>query len=162
VVRCWRKKRWRTPVIFTHLIGDREKTWHQRFRLAGAKGRIQRFPLSSMNVPFGPPQASIKQNCAELATGDRFDPQVAGVEDMENSLGVGDPQAVFLSRAPPVRTPIGQERMFGVSTIDVPRVVLSNVRCCRTWSGHGSRPLLPQCPPKATYALQNPTFPYTD
>jgi hypothetical protein len=69
-----KEERWRTPVVFTHLIGDGEKTWHQRFRLAGAKGRGQRPPLSSVNIPFGPPQASIKQNRDKFATNDRFEP----------------------------------------------------------------------------------------
>jgi len=30
---------------------------------------------------------------------------------MENSLGVGDPQTVFLFRVSPVKTPIGEEWM---------------------------------------------------
>jgi hypothetical protein len=32
---------------------------------------------------------------------------------MENSLGVCNPQTVFLSRVSSVKTPIGEERMFG-------------------------------------------------
>ena len=61
-------------MVFTHLVGDQEKTWHQRFRFAEAKGRGQRFPLSSVNLPFGPHQAPIKHNRTQLAIGDGFDP----------------------------------------------------------------------------------------
>jgi hypothetical protein len=61
---------------------------------------------------------------------------------MEDSLGVGNPQTIFLSRASPVRTPIGEEQMFGFLRIDIPQEVLSNVRCYRKWSDNGSRPLL--------------------
>jgi hypothetical protein len=145
-------------VVFTHLIGDREKAWHQRLRFAEAKGRGQRFPLSSVNVPIGPRHASIKQNRGELTNGGRFDPQVSGVENMGDSFGVGDPQTILLSRASPVRTPIGEERMFGCSRIDVPREALSNVRYCRTWSGNRSRPLLLQPSTTTADGLQHPTF----
>jgi hypothetical protein len=81
---------------------------------------------------------------------------------MKNSLGVSDPQTVFLSKVSPVRTQIGEEPMFGCLAIDAPQEVLSNARCCRTWSGNCSRPLLLQRPSKPTYVLQHPTFTCTD
>ena len=69
-----KRRRWRMLVVFTHLTGDREKTWHQRLRFTQAKGRGQRFPLSSVNVSFGPHQAPIKQDHTHLANGGGFDP----------------------------------------------------------------------------------------
>jgi hypothetical protein len=69
---------------------------------------------------------------------------------MENSLGVGNPQTVFLSKASSVRTPIGKGRMFGCLRIDVPQEVLSNVRRYRKRSDNGSRPLLLQRPSNTT------------
>jgi hypothetical protein len=99
-------------VVFTHLIGDGEKTWHQCFRFAGAKGRGHRFLLSSVDITLGPPQASIKHNRKELAKDDSFDPSVSGVEDMGDGLRVGDPQAVLLSKASRVGTPVGREQVF--------------------------------------------------
>ena len=97
------------PVFFTHLPGDREKTWHPCLRFAQAKGRGQRFPLSSVNVSVGPHQAPIKQDHAHLASEGGFDPEVTGVEDMGYSLGVCDPQTVSLFRVSSVKALIGEE-----------------------------------------------------
>ena len=105
----------------THLVSDGEKTWHQRFRFAEAKCRGHRFPLSSVNVPLGPPNAPIEHGGGELATGGGFHPLITGVEDMEDSLGVCGPQTVFLFEVLPVRTPIWGERMFGLLRITYPK-----------------------------------------
>ena len=104
----------------THLIGDQKKTWDQRFRFAQAKGRGHRFPLSSVSFPFGPSQALVTQSGGELVTGDSFNPQVAGVENVGNSLGIGGPQTVFLFRASPVKTPIGEGWKFDFQEFTYP------------------------------------------
>ena len=72
---------------------------------------------------------------------------------MENSLGVGDPQTVFLSGVSSVKTPIGEEWIFGFLRIHAPQKALSNVRYCRTWSDNGSRALLLQHPAKTADVL---------
>lgn len=134
---------------FTHLIGDQEETWHQRFRFAQAEGRGQDFPLSFVNVPICPYQTPIEQNCVNLAVGGGLYPCVNGVEDVEDSLGVGDPQSVFLSRVSPIKTTRGGIDFW----FHVPREVLSNVRCYRMWSDNGSRVLLLQRPVKTAGVL---------
>ena len=88
----------------SHLIGNQEKTWHQRFRLAQTEGWGQRFPLSFVNVPFSPHQTLAKQNRIHLAVGGRFYPEVPTVQDVGDSLGVGNPQTIFLFIASPVKT----------------------------------------------------------
>ena len=143
----------------THLVGDREKTWHQRFRFTEAKCRGHRFPLSSVDVPLGPCYTPVEHGGGELATGGGFHPSITGVEDMEDSLGVCGPQTVFLFKASPVKTPIEGERMFGFLRIHVPREPPSNVRCCRMWPNNGSRARLLRHPAKSADSLQYPTFP---
>ena len=78
---------------------------------------------------------------------------------MGDSLGVSDPQTVFLSRVSHVEIPIGGGTDIRCFRIYIPREVLSSARCCRTCSDNGSRALLPQHLAKTTYGLQRPMFP---
>ena len=95
--------------------------WHQRFRFVGAESGGHRFPLSSVSIPLGPPNALIVHGGGEFAIGGGFRPLIIEVEDMGDSLGVCDPQAVFLFKVSPVKTPIWGERMIGFLRITYPK-----------------------------------------
>lgn len=107
--------------LVTHPIGDKEETWHQRFRFVEAERWSQSLPLPPVNIPFCPNQASIEQKRLHLAIDGGLDPRVAGVEDLEDRPGVGNPQAVLLSRASLVNIVVRKEYMQGFKGSRTPR-----------------------------------------
>lgn len=107
--------------LVTHPIGNKQETWHQCFRFVEAKRWGQSLPLSSMSIPLCPNQAPVEQKRVHLAIGSSLDPRVAGVEDLEDRPGVGNPQAVLLPRASLVNTVVWEEYMQGFKGSRTPR-----------------------------------------